>query len=134
MSSEPYDDGDAHRIVCRLADVLDARGVTLTELSARTGITMANLSILKTCLLYTSAARGEPSRGERGSRAQGHVRPNQGRVHGMTEALFLAEFSDPTVGDEITLSGDEGRHAVAVRRIAVGERILLSDGAGTRCV
>ncbi len=48
MSSEPYDDGDAHRIVCRLADVLDARGVTLTELSARTGITMANLSILKT--------------------------------------------------------------------------------------
>ncbi|HQA30715.1 MAG TPA: 16S rRNA (uracil(1498)-N(3))-methyltransferase [Propioniciclava tarda] len=49
----------------------------------------------------------------------------------MTEALFLAEFSDPTVGDEITLSGDEGRHAVAVRRIAVGERILLADGAGT---
>ena len=43
MSSEPYDDGDAHRIVCLLADVLDARGVTLTELSARTGITMANL-------------------------------------------------------------------------------------------
>lgn len=48
----------------------------------------------------------------------------------MTEALFLAEFEDPQVGDEITLAGDEGRHAVAVRRIAVGETILLADGAG----
>lgn len=37
-----------HRIVCTLDAVLDARGVTLTELSARTGITLANLSILKT--------------------------------------------------------------------------------------
>ncbi len=49
----------------------------------------------------------------------------------MTEALFIAEFSDPQVGDEITLAGDEGRHAVAVRRITVGETILLADGSGT---
>jgi 16S rRNA (uracil1498-N3)-methyltransferase len=49
----------------------------------------------------------------------------------MTEALFLAEFSDPSVGDDITLAGDEGRHAVAVRRITVGETILLADGSGT---
>lgn len=43
MSSE-----QDHRIVCTLDTVLEARGMTLTELSARTGITMANLSILKT--------------------------------------------------------------------------------------
>lgn len=49
----------------------------------------------------------------------------------MTEALFLADFSDPQVGDEITLSGDEGRHAVAVRRIVADEVILLADGVGT---
>lgn len=49
----------------------------------------------------------------------------------MTDALFLAEFDDPRPGDEIALAGDEGRHAVAVRRIRVGETILLADGAGT---
>jgi putative transcriptional regulator len=37
----------AHRIRCHLDDVLAERGMTLTELSARTGITIANLSILK---------------------------------------------------------------------------------------
>ncbi|TFB98559.1 MULTISPECIES: helix-turn-helix transcriptional regulator [unclassified Cryobacterium] len=49
----PTTDGDAdsgataHRIRCHLDDVLAERGMTLTELSARTGITIANLSILK---------------------------------------------------------------------------------------
>lgn len=37
-----------HRVVCRLDEVLRERGMTLTELSERTGITLANLSILKT--------------------------------------------------------------------------------------
>lgn len=46
MSSEV--DGAPHRIVCHLEDVLADRGITLTELSRRTGLTMANLSILKT--------------------------------------------------------------------------------------
>ncbi|WP_298888490.1 helix-turn-helix domain-containing protein [uncultured Serinicoccus sp.] len=36
-----------HRVVSRLGDVLDERNMTLTELSRRTGLTMANLSILK---------------------------------------------------------------------------------------
>ncbi|WP_130014562.1 helix-turn-helix domain-containing protein [Serinicoccus sediminis] len=36
-----------HRVVTRLAELLDERGMTLTELSRRTGLTMANLSILK---------------------------------------------------------------------------------------
>jgi putative transcriptional regulator len=43
---DDLDDG-RHRIICHLDDVLRDRGVTLTELSNRTGITMANLSILK---------------------------------------------------------------------------------------
>lgn len=42
------DDGPPHRIECRLDAVLRERGLTLTELSAMTGMTMANLSILKT--------------------------------------------------------------------------------------
>ncbi|SIO28683.1 helix-turn-helix domain-containing protein [Agromyces cerinus] len=41
------DDGD-HRIVVHLAEVLERRGMTLTELSERIGVTLANLSILKT--------------------------------------------------------------------------------------
>lgn len=49
----------------------------------------------------------------------------------MTEALFLAPLDSPQVGDEVELSGDEGRHAVAVRRIRVDEYILLADGSGT---
>jgi putative transcriptional regulator len=39
---------ESHRIVCHLDKVLADRGMTLTELSQRTGLTMANLSILKT--------------------------------------------------------------------------------------
>ena len=35
-------------LIVKLDDVLHARRVTLTELSARVGITLANLSILKT--------------------------------------------------------------------------------------
>jgi putative transcriptional regulator len=37
-----------HRIRCHLDDELALKGMTLTELSERTGITMANLSIIKT--------------------------------------------------------------------------------------
>lgn len=40
--------GEDHRIQCHLAEILAARDMTLTELSRRTGTTMANLSILKT--------------------------------------------------------------------------------------
>ena len=36
------------RVVIRLDDVLHARRMTLTELSERIGITVANLSLLKT--------------------------------------------------------------------------------------
>jgi len=46
----------------------------------------------------------------------------------VTPALFLVdEIGD---GDEITLTGDEGRHAARVRRIVPGERVQVSDGNG----
>lgn len=44
MSSKPL----PHRVEVTLDAVLAERGVTLTALSEATGITMANLSILKT--------------------------------------------------------------------------------------
>lgn len=38
------------------------------------------------------------------------------------------------IGGEVLLAGAEGRHAVSVRRMRVGEGIQLSDGAGRRIV
>lgn len=49
----------------------------------------------------------------------------------MTEPLFLAALDGPAVGEVVELTGDEGRHAAAVRRLKVGEVILISDGNGT---
>ncbi|WP_122818109.1 16S rRNA (uracil(1498)-N(3))-methyltransferase [Nocardioides pantholopis] len=34
-------------------------------------------------------------------------------------------------GDEVVVEGDEAHHAVAVRRLRVGERVVLTDGRGT---
>lgn len=36
-----------HRVVCRLDVLLAERGMTLTELSARVGVSVVNLSVLK---------------------------------------------------------------------------------------
>ncbi|HEU5038729.1 MAG TPA: 16S rRNA (uracil(1498)-N(3))-methyltransferase [Nocardioides sp.] len=35
------------------------------------------------------------------------------------------------VGTEVTVEGDEAHHAVAVRRLRVGEHVVITDGAGT---
>jgi 16S rRNA (uracil1498-N3)-methyltransferase len=54
----------------------------------------------------------------------------------MTLAMFvLPSVADASVGEVLTLDGEEGHHAAVVRRIAVGEEISLGDGAGTvaRC-
>lgn|GEM_PF-178684 len=40
-------DAEAHRVICHLADLLKARSLTLVELAAMTGVTVANLSVLK---------------------------------------------------------------------------------------
>ena len=49
----------------------------------------------------------------------------------MTEPLFLAALAAPAVGGEVELTGDEGRHAAVVRRLRVGEVVLVSDGNGS---
>ena len=38
------------------------------------------------------------------------------------------------VGDEVTVEGDEAHHAVAVRRLRVGESVVLTDGLGRSVV
>jgi len=43
----PADDEDAGRIHCRLDELLEARGMTLAELSRRVGVSVVNLSVLK---------------------------------------------------------------------------------------
>ncbi|MEA4943054.1 MAG: 16S rRNA (uracil(1498)-N(3))-methyltransferase [Propionicimonas sp.] len=49
----------------------------------------------------------------------------------MTEPVFLSYLDDPALGSRVELTGDEGRHAVSVRRIRLGEVIWIADGAGT---
>ncbi|ROR53151.1 16S rRNA (uracil1498-N3)-methyltransferase [Luteococcus japonicus] len=48
----------------------------------------------------------------------------------MSDALFLAAFGDASPGSRVTVTGDEGRHAAVVKRIELGESVLLSDGHG----
>lgn len=48
-------------------------------------------------------------------------------------SLYLASpdsIRDAVVGSVVELAGDEGRHAVAVARVRVGETLSLGDGAG----
>ena len=53
----------------------------------------------------------------------------------MSRPVYVQEFpTPPTVGEVIELTGDEGRHAVSVKRTSVGEQIELVDGHGTRAV
>lgn len=40
-------DAGTHRVVCHLDQLLTTRGMTLTELAVRAGVTVANLSVLK---------------------------------------------------------------------------------------
>jgi 16S rRNA (uracil1498-N3)-methyltransferase len=47
-----------------------------------------------------------------------------------TPPVFLADSAEFGSGS-ITLSGAEGRHAATVRRLSVGERADVTDGAGT---
>ncbi|RNL80273.1 helix-turn-helix domain-containing protein [Nocardioides marmorisolisilvae] len=43
----PVDPEEGHRIGVRLDELLEERGMTLTELADRVGVTIVNLSILK---------------------------------------------------------------------------------------
>jgi 16S rRNA (uracil1498-N3)-methyltransferase len=46
-------------------------------------------------------------------------------------SLYLSpDLGDAAPGSLVTLAGDEGRHAIAVARVRVGETLAISDGAG----
>ncbi len=52
----------------------------------------------------------------------------------MTSALFLVEdphvWAGVTAGASLRVTGDEGKHAVAVRRIKPGEQVFVANGCG----
>jgi len=53
----------------------------------------------------------------------------------MTAPLFFVsadQLAEATPGSVLVLDGPEGRHGATVRRIGVGEEILLTDGVGRR--
>jgi len=52
--------------------------------------------------------------------------------HVSTPPLFLVD--QLPAGEHAELTGPEGRHAATVRRIQVGELLLLGDGRGTRAI
>ncbi|MFN8169960.1 MAG: 16S rRNA (uracil(1498)-N(3))-methyltransferase [Candidatus Nanopelagicales bacterium] len=50
----------------------------------------------------------------------------------MTAPFFLVPLDDlrTHVGDVVSITGPDGRHAATVKRLAVGEDVLVGDGAG----
>jgi 16S rRNA (uracil1498-N3)-methyltransferase len=48
----------------------------------------------------------------------------------MSAPVFLLDRERLDSGDRLVLDGPEGRHAATVRRIAIGERVVLTDGRG----
>lgn len=49
----------------------------------------------------------------------------------MTDHLFLAEFDEGIApGQRVVVTGAEAHHATSVKRISVGESVLLSNGEG----
>lgn len=49
----------------------------------------------------------------------------------MTAPVFVVDAALALRPGVVTLDGPEGRHAVSVRRLRVGEEVVLTDGAGT---
>lgn len=47
---------------------------------------------------------------------------------------LVPSLAGVSVGDTVEVTGDEAHHAVAVRRLAVGECVVLTDGAGLSVV
>src|SRR5699024_3651315 len=48
----------------------------------------------------------------------------------MSLPVFISD-TVATAGEHVTVTGPEGRHAVTVKRIVTGERVMLIDGHGT---
>ncbi len=49
----------------------------------------------------------------------------------MSLPVFLGPVTGVAAGETVVVEGDEARHAVVVRRIGVGEELVLVDAAGT---
>lgn len=49
----------------------------------------------------------------------------------MSLPVFIAPVTGARVGQTVSVTGDEARHAVVVRRLREGERVVLVDGEGT---
>ena len=49
----------------------------------------------------------------------------------MTAPVFLSPLT-VAVGERLRLDGAEGRHAALVRRLAVGETVVVTNGLGRR--
>ena len=49
----------------------------------------------------------------------------------MSLPVFLGPVTGVATGATVVVEGDEARHAVVVRRLRVGEGLVLTDGAGT---
>ena len=49
----------------------------------------------------------------------------------MSLPVFLGPVTGVAAGETVVVEGDEARHAVVVRRIRVGEQVVLVDGSGT---
>jgi 16S rRNA (uracil1498-N3)-methyltransferase len=50
----------------------------------------------------------------------------------VTDPLFLLDdLGRPVLGTRVALGGPEGRHASVVRRIGIGEMIMIADGLGS---
>jgi 16S rRNA (uracil1498-N3)-methyltransferase len=47
---------------------------------------------------------------------------------------LVPSLTGVAVGSQVEVDGDEAHHAVAVRRLRVGESVVLTDGAGTSVV
>jgi 16S rRNA (uracil1498-N3)-methyltransferase len=47
---------------------------------------------------------------------------------------LVPSLTGASVGSSVTVEGDEAHHAVAVRRLRVGESVVLTDGAGLAVV
>ena len=48
----------------------------------------------------------------------------------MSDACFLGEVAGATPGSVVEITGAEGHHAGSVRRIRMGESVLVTDGVG----
>ena len=50
----------------------------------------------------------------------------------MSAPVFVADTAALADAHRVLLDGDEGRHAAVVRRVGVGEEVVLTDGVGLR--